>query len=361
MPTVVDLSDAAERRITWWPLAVWTAAVLVYAIVLRVQIGLPFAAGLLSAAVYFYTLALLMMPVRRIAVRLQRDSAGFSRKPKFFIHAVTAIVVIAIWQAVQLLFLRVSIGPDYWSYVYAGTWLFQLFSAATVYSAALGLVLASLASDRERVRARRQHELEVAARDAELHAVKAQFQPHFVLNALNSLLALVDRDPALARTMIARLSDLMKSVFDGADAPQVPLERELDLVRAYLDVERIRLGSRLGVAFDVEDAARGVLVPTFLLQPIVENAVKHGVAPFAGSGRIVVSAAVTAGRLVVRVVDSGHTSLPEPTAVSSGRGLHITRRRLDGAYGDLYRLTMERVPDGTAVRIEVPAETEHVA
>ena len=362
MATIVDLSDPPARRATPWPIVVWTAAVFVYATVLWVQIGLPFPASLVSSAVYFYSLALLMIPVRRIAKSmrgpLDRQSAVVV---EVGVHVGMAIVVIALWQGANLVFLRLVIGPDYWTYVYAGTWLFQLFSAATVYSAALGVMFASLAWERERARARRQHELEVAARDAELHAVKAQFQPHFVLNALNSLLALVDSDPALARTMIVRLSDLMKSVFDGADSIQVPFEREIDLVRAYLDVERIRLGRRLNVTFDVDDDARGVLVPTFLLQPIVENAVKHGVAPFAGAGQIAVFAAIAGDRLVVRVVDSGRSPIVAPAEGSAGRGLHITRRRLDGAYGNGYRLTMERAPEGTLVRIEVPLEAAHVA
>ena len=150
----------------------------------------------------------------------------------------------------------------------------------------------------------------LVARDAELGAIRAQFQPHFVLNALNSLLALIDKDPALARTMVVRLADVMKSVFDRMDVPAVPLERELDLVKAYLDVERIRFGARLSAAFEIDDAARGVLVPPFLLQPIVENAVKHGIAPNAAPGTVRVSARVHNGRL-----------RPRSARLRHGRGL----------------------------------------
>jgi two-component system, LytTR family, sensor kinase len=226
----------------------------------------------------------------------------------------------------------------------------------------VGITLASQALARQRARERREHEMEVAARDAELAVLKAQFQPHFVLNSLNSLLALIDKDPALARTMVVRLADLMKSVFERMDTERVPFERELDMIRAYLDVERIRLGSRLSVTFDIDDAARGVLVPPFLLQPLVENAVKHGIAPFPGPGRIDVRAAITEGELRVIVRDSGRSSA-QPAAVSSGtgRGLQITRRRLDGAYGDGYRLALAPAPDGTSVEIDIPAERLGVA
>src|SRR5262249_19177243 len=151
-----------------------------------------------------------------------------------------------------LLVNRIEIGPYYWR-VYTGTWLFQLLFAASVYGTVRGLMLGATFWRRDRERERREAALELAARDLELSAIRTQFQPHFVLNALNSLLALIDDDPALARTMVVRLADLTTAVFDRGDLHELPLERELDLVRAYLDVERIRLGSRLAVRFDIED------------------------------------------------------------------------------------------------------------
>ena len=163
--------------------------------------------------------------------------------------------------------------------------------------------------------------------------------------------------------MVVRLADLMKSVFERADVDLVPLERELDLVRAYLDVERIRLGSRLAVTFDIDDAARGVLVPALLLQPIVENAVKHGVAPYASARSVEVQAAIASGRLqiVVRDTGNGTPSAAAARQFGTGRGLQITRRRLDGAYGDGYQLSFDRESSGTAVRIDLPAERQDVA
>jgi len=182
-----------------------------------------------------------------------------------------------------------------------------------------------------------------------------------VLNALNSLLALIDDDPALARTMVVRLADLMTAVFDRGDLHEVSLERELDLVRAYLDVERIRLGPRLTIRFEVEEAARGILVPPFMLQPIVENAVKHGVAPFPRAGLVTVAARVRDGRLHVSVTDSGPASaVPAATSVT-GRGLAITRRRLETCYGDGYALSLDHGLEGTTARVDVPIELTRVA
>lgn len=352
--TTIDLSDPIAPARRWRAAAIWTAIALVYAAILYYQVPLPLGPALESALQYFYVLALLLIPVRRWSVGLLN-----SGRPAWQIAAAEAgigIGVITVWVSVNLLFHRLEVGPDFWQLIYAGNWLFQLLSAIVIYVAAVGINVAAIALARDRERTRRQHEMEVATRDAELAAVKAQFQPHFVLNSLNSLLALIDADPALARTMVVRLADLMKSVFDRIDVGLVPFERELDMVRAYLDVERIRLGARLTVTFDIDDAARGVMVPPFLLQPIVENAVKHGVAPFVGPGVVDIRATVTGNELYIAVNDSGRG--PRTASVEgTGRGLMITRRRLDGVYGTGgYRLTLGPCTSGTSVEVHLPAE-----
>ena len=353
--TQIDLTDPVPPRRGWLAIVVWTMLALIYAALLNVQIALPLSQGVPSALIYFYGLALVMIPVRDWSRRLLESS--LPRWQQFVIQLGIAVLAIAAWSATQLLFHRLVIGPRFWQVVYADNWIFQLLSSVTIYGAALGLTLTSLALARDRERTRRAHELEVTARDAQLLALKAQFQPHFVLNSLNSLLALIDSDPALARKIVVRLADLMKAVFDRVDVDLVPLDRELDLVRAYLDVEQIRLGERLSVEFDVDDAARQVLVPPFLLQPVVENAVKHGVSPFAGPGRVEVTARVDNGHLTVVVRDhSSRSRAPVAVATGTGRGLQITRRRLDGAYGHQYQFSFAPQHDGAAVEIRVPTE-----
>ena len=362
--TDFDLSDPRVKPPWWKWLPAWTAATLLYAYAVHVQIGVPLRYTLPMSAVYYFTLAALMLPVSAWSRRLTA-----ARPPRLVLvlaHTAIAAAIVVVWQAVVLAYYRYTMGPSYWRIVFEGNWIFQLFFAVAIYGAALGVLLTTDAWRRERERERREAELTVAARDAELLAIKAQFQPHFVLNALNSLLALIDADPALARTMVVRLSDLMKAVFDRIDVPHVPLDRELELVRAYLDVERIRLGPRLSVAFEIEDAARGVLVPPFVLQPLVENAVKHGVSPFARPGTVRVSARVDGGRVLVTIADSGraptNTSNAAPSAPpSTGRGLQLTRRRLDTVYGGGYSLTFDRQPAGTAVHLDLPAAGAHVA
>ncbi|HKW01526.1 MAG TPA: histidine kinase [Vicinamibacterales bacterium] len=355
-PTI-DLSDRPPARLWWRGPLLWTGGVLLYALVLTVQVGLPLSISLPSAAIYLYSLAIISIPVR---MWMQRSlSRGRPTASQLTWYVLAGFATVGLWFWANMLWNRYTIGPAYWSLVYAGNWIFQLLFAVTVYGTVVGLQLTAQAWRRERERDRREAELMLVARDAELGAIRAQFQPHFVLNALNSLLALIDKDPALARTMVVRLADVMKSVFDRMDVPAVPLERELDLVKAYLDVERIRFGARLSAAFEIDDAARGVLVPPFLLQPIVENAVKHGIAPSAAPGTVRVSAKVRDGRLDLEVRDSGTGAASAP---GSGRGLALTRRRLETVYQNAYELTFDRQPTGTSVRISMPADAAlHVA
>lgn len=357
MTGTIDLSDPPRTRSWWKPIAAWTGATIVYAVVLSAQIGLPFWMAARQSAVYFLSLALLMIPVTRLSRRwMSRDSPAGSL---FVRHLAMGVVVVGLWRAITLIHDRVVVGPYFWKLIYAQSWMFQFLFDVVVYGTALGVTLTSQAWRRERERERREAALTIVAREAELGAIRAQFQPHFVLNTLNSVLSLIDSNPALAREMVVRLADLMKAVFDRIDLVAVPLGRELDLVRAYLDVEQIRFGARLSVTFDVDEAARDVMVPPFLLQPIVENAVKHGVAPYAHDGHIRVSVRLADERVHVTVSDSGTGSVAAP--VGTGRGLQLTRRRLDTVYGSAYALTFDRLRDGMSVHLDVPASDAHVA
>jgi two-component system sensor histidine kinase AlgZ len=162
-------------------------------------------------------------------------------------------------------------------------------------------------------------------------ALKGQLRPHFLLNSLNSILTLIDEDPAEARRMIASLSSLLHAVFDGLDEPFVPLDRELRMVRDYLEVERIRFGDRLRFTVDADPSATGVLVPPLLLQPLVENAVRHGIEPSSAPGMLRVHAQAEHGRLQIRIANTVNGSNGRG---GTGRGLELTRLRLRTIYGE---------------------------
>ena len=356
--TTIDFSDPEPKHRVLQAVLAWTAVILVLTLVLRTQLGLPLEAALPSSIVNYVTLALVVWPVWVIGGRLaaNRSVSAWNRR---LLHVAMGLAALTVWAAVQLAYSRLAVGPNFWAYVFASTWMFQIFTTATTYTAAVAIGLSLQAADRERIRERHEAALELATREAELIALKAQLRPHFLLNALTSVLALIDEDTPQARVMVERLADLLRAVFERLELHEVTLAREADMVRAYLDVERIRFGPRLTYEVDIPASAGDVPVPSFLLQPIVENAVKHGIEPHLRPGAVRLAATLEAGRLVITVRDTGNGF--EEGAATGGRGLELTRRRLDELYGSNYRLAFGRQENTFTVRLELPALASHAA
>jgi two-component system, LytTR family, sensor kinase len=269
-----------------------------------------------------------------------------------FAHVALGLLLTAAWQSVYAAYMWSIMGSLAWERVYRYTWMFQVMNAFVLYGGVLAGTLAWQGARRARDHERLQHELALAAREAELRAVNAQLEPHFLLNTLNSVLALVDDRPHDARLMIERLSDLLKAAFDEMEEPDVPLGRELDLLGAYLGIEQVRFGDRLQVSFDVPESLRAIAVPPFLLQPIVENAIKHAVAPRTGSAFIAIAAREENGRVRIDVIDSG-AGFDYAAGSRQGRGLRLAERRLQ-AHAPLGEIHTERTPAGFAVVVTLP-------
>ena len=192
-----------------------------------------------------------------------------------------------------------------------------------------------VAADASRAAERRAFEAEVAARDAELEALKAQLNPHFLFNSLNSVASLAASDPAAARDMCIQLGDYLRGTLKGGSDLQ-PLKEELAQVRRFLRVESVRYGDRLAVVEVVDDRCLGVLVPPLILQPLVENALKHGVADLVEGGEIRIGARCGSNLLTVWVENPVD---PEGGPRSgAGVGLANIRHRLENVYGDEARL-----------------------
>ena len=192
---------------------------------------------------------------------------------------------------------------------------------------------------------------------AELHLLRSQLHPHFVLNTLHALLGLVRRDPAQAEAALERLGDLLRfgQWVHQSGADFVPLSREWDFVTSYLGLERVRLGDRLSVSMRADDDALEVPVPPFALQPLVENAIIHAVAARASGGRVEVSARRSAGRLVLAVADDGPGASEAGIAASPRMGLRLLQERLAALYGARARLVYESPAEGGfRVRLEMP-------
>jgi sensor histidine kinase YesM len=211
-----------------------------------------------------------------------------------------------------------------------------------------------LAAARLQVRA---SALEAQVSRAQLDALRMQLHPHFLFNTLNAVSVLVQKgDGAGAAQMIARLSDLLRRTVDHGGRQEVPLAEELSLLGHYLAIQQVRFRDRLRVEYDVDPGVRGALVPHLVLQPVVENAIDHGVAADPSAGRVRIGARREGDRLVVRVRDDGPgVRAGESVPARTGVGLANTRARLRQLYGAEHRLAVVNAPGGGAETVvELP-------
>jgi len=203
--------------------------------------------------------------------------------------------------------------------------------------------------------------LEARLADARLHALRMQMNPHFLFNTLHAVSSLVERDPAGVRRMIARLSELLRYTLEGSGSQEVTLREELNFLRRYLEIQQIRFQGRLIVTEFIDEDTLDAQLPSMILQPLVENAVKHGVNMIEACGRIELRARHVDGMLVVSIHDNGpgiEALPPEPLSSSEGVGLRNTRERLEMLYGDGDRLSLEQSPlGGLIAKIRVPFHT----
>ena len=195
--------------------------------------------------------------------------------------------------------------------------------------------------------------LELGLSEARMQALRAELNPHFFFNALNAVSGLVRRrENDAAVTLLARLGELLSETLDHSRPPEIPLREELDLLERYLAIERARFGDRLTVRIEHDGASADALVPTFILQPLVENAIRHGIAREAGQGKVEVRARREGDALLLAVLDSGAGL---SASRGEGIGLSNTRARLDGLYGASASLVLENAEAGGAcARIRMP-------
>jgi sensor histidine kinase YesM len=203
----------------------------------------------------------------------------------------------------------------------------------------------------------REEKLKELAARSELKALKAQINPHFLFNAMNSISALISVDPEAAQNTLERLAGIFRGTLLASERESVSLRQEMDLVNAYLDVERARFGKRLRVSERISRNAEEAPVPPLILQPIVENAIRHGISPKVDGGTILIDAELEEGQLRVRVSDDGVgiDSAQVADLVEAGYGLRNVRDRLNARYGpgNWFRLESGR-DSGTRVELVIP-------
>ncbi len=362
----------------WLPLTVVVLAQA--ALVLRVR-EVPYnpaymVAGLVNGLVWIGLTPLVARAVRRWPLVPAAGRGGLSNLAVHVplwaaIHAVCMLAVV-------LLAGIVDTEPTPFGYTYLGTWASLVVFYLLVYCVVVAVVTAydahrraveREAEARERsVRAARLREeaasLEAQLVQARLGALRAQLQPHFLFNTLHAASALMARDVDGARGVLADLSDLLRAALDRDDEPEIPLAEEMDVLASYLRIVRARMGARLQLTLDVAPDTHEALVPPLVLQPLVENAVEHGVAPRAAGGAVAVRAFREGNTLVLCVEDDG-VGLPGASGdgaaahPAEGVGVSNTRQRLAGLYGGEGHLVLRpRAGGGVAAEVRLPFHTE---
>ena len=288
------------------------------------------------------------------------DRPGWPRRLP--IHVLGALVYSAVhtsilWATRSAIFPLVGLG----AYDYGRMpvrYAMELANDIISYGVFVSVIIAFRYYDALKSRELRAAELERGLAQAELHTLRVKVQPHFLFNALNTISATMYDDPASADVMIGQLSDLLRLSLRTAHMQEVPLSSELETLDLYAAIMRARFGERLVIEVDVEAEAREALVPSLLLQPLVENAVRHGNAARLGFGRVSVRARRTPAHpaeLLLEVADDGPGAEPGRDVLGAGLGLSSTAGRLRLLYGDRHRFAAGNAPGGGfAVTIAIP-------
>jgi two-component system, LytTR family, sensor histidine kinase AlgZ len=277
-------------------------------------------------------------------------------------HVAAALVASALWVLSAKVLGRMLAGIDGFHNAdsrLANDYPLLFGTGVLLYLLAVGFHYVLLALEASREAEARVMRASVLARDAELRALKAQVNPHFLFNSLNSISALTTSDAPKAREMCILLGDFLRRTLGLGEKHAIPLDEEISLVHAFLAVEKIRYGARLQMDEDIDHEALAVRVPPLLLQPLVENAVAHGIANLVEGGWIKLEAHRRDGNLIIVVENSFDPDAPARRR--NGVGLANVRQRLEARFGDLASFSTSTAGGRFRVTIGLPAEVREIA
>jgi len=314
---------------------------------------------LLLNLVYWYVPASLAPIIFRLGHRFRIDGPHWIRA--LGVHAFAAVSYSVVHCACMigtrlLLWESANKLPTVaWTSFVQRQYLSQLDFTLMTYTTVLGLSYALHYSKESQARAVKEAQLETRLVEARLITLEAQLHPHFLFNTLHAISSLVHTNPDGADRMISRLSDLLRLTFDRSGAPRISLQEELEFLQKYLEIEQTRFHDRLSVRFDIDPETLDAEVPRLILQPLVENAIKHGVSPKPGAGLVQIATRKQGDNLWIEVSDNGvGLSAGARTRLRSGVGLSNTRDRLECLYGPAHRIEFSDDTKGLAVRLEIP-------
>jgi two-component system, LytTR family, sensor histidine kinase AlgZ len=357
--TVAGMPERPTRRLglyllSWTPITV----ILIYLIAKPAGLGWLYATLLVVPLCLIYGFVCLSAWYSCKAAPIQTTLP----RRLFVTHTVGAIIVSLLWMETAKLIAYLL------SQIHTFQGLDQKFAPQAPLLFAAGFLLYSLAVasnyvileiEESRAAQARVLETSVLARDAELKALKAQINPHFLFNSLNSISALTSIDATRAREMCILLADFLRLTLGLGEKALVPLGEELELLQRFLAIEKVRFGERLHVDTHIEPQAESCLLPPLLLQPLLENAIIHGISTLPAGGTVRLSAECSGGRLHLSVENSVDPDAPEPR--KGGRGLANVRLRLEARYGKDAILRAIAEEELFRVIISLPGETSDAA
>jgi two-component system, LytTR family, sensor kinase len=352
----MSVASSPARQDVWIYTAAWAALLSIFSVALAAN-GLAPGLAIRNAFANLFPDALLGLAVLRLPRFVPWPDGGKGRFVAAHLALLIAFIVIAgggwiaLVAADSLLFtgraavqINVRVIP------------FRVLYDVLIYCTLAGVAYASRNAAEVREQTQRATRAEALRARASLEAMRSQLNPHFILNTFHALVGLVRRDPATAECALERLGDLLRYSLrvqsEGVD--EVPLADECALVASYIALEQLRLGDRLSVRIDTPPATLDCLVPTFALQILVENAIRHGIAPRAAGGCLHVSAQTSNGCLRLAVEDQSEGDAVHAERDGRGIGLRLLQERLAALYGTGAELTLRSIDGGTYAGIALP-------
>ena len=324
-----SLTTAAWRQNLLSYLALWWSWGLLAFVIVAVDVQLPFSEAQLG---------------RRIAAHLPL-SVVFTSLMVYLLASARAVLGLEQWTVLR----NIHLLPNALRGMFPWNWL--------IYWVIMGAWQAYRYYQRYLSSELRRERLERQFSEARMNALRMQLNPHFLFNALNTISSQVERDPRLARGMIEHLGDLLRLSLESKDKQEVPLAEELEFLEHYLAIQKIRFGDNLKVDLAIAPEVRHASVPSLFLQPLVENAIRHGLSQRSSRGTVAISAERLYSRIRIRVSDDG-AGLPANwnLETSAGLGLAATQQRIAGLYpnGTSQFAIRNRESGGTEVEIELP-------
>lgn len=337
------------RRTSILYAAAWTVYAVLDALSLYSAGNIGLGTAFISDFLGTVPAAVMGIGVWRLCERLQLTPRN--RLRFITIHTLSAILYAVVWGGWTIYQIATYAPPNVLPVFLSSALPWVLFQDVLIYCVIAGVAYAIQANRRSN------QQRQLAAR-AELQALRAQLDPHFLFNTLHSITALVHSDPGAVEDALIRFGSLLRYVLDASRElnDDATLEDELQFVRSYLVLEQLRLGARLSVTEDIDAETLDCLVPALTLQPVIENAVRHGIAPRASGGSVRIKTRLVDDRLLIEVADDGVGADPVQVACATGLGIALVRRRLAVRFQSDDMIDIETESGrGFTLRMSVPA------